>query len=981
MRLAEPVATGARHGSSAAVMPTPTSPGRHAAYAAAGYRTLPSEPGGRRPMRPVLDAEEGLAWRPLAWQAFAPTQADIALWDRVGANLILRGDTHPGLDLDVDDPKLACKLAAAAFSALPALKEAPVRTRGAASSRLCWVLHGDGLCNRRLELAKDGTRSGLELLAAARSYTIEGSHHSGACYRWLNGSPLELPPPAVTEADMDRVFAAAEAAAAAEGWTVTESGARRDPHTTTTTAAPSAGVPSDATMAWIRRAMEVIAPATDRQSRLGICAALKRETGASAEGRELWLTWAAKAAGHGSPSARERAATAWDNLEPRHASLRTLWSRARRSDPSFAGPPTEAPAPVEGETSWPVGAACLQPVDQVAFDRALLMIDARCFADGDEFNLFIEALKGAKLGDDTYLESHVEPLARKLARRQVEGWSQADASPEALRRLWDRIELCREGAAYVELLSRRACRRNRLAEAVLLPRARREGCSTRTYVATRYAIAPGHGGKGTCILDLVTGHLHDPAHASSVFSILLQDALADGSYDRADIGSDRLLRWLERLPDSLRAIDSTYKPGGAFFAVDPESPGAYLLNAWRRPWQPVRGRRVEAEDVKPYLDHLAYLYDPADGSDGGDRMRDKLLGWLACRIQCGPRAAHVLAVTGHQGTGKDTLLDPVRHALGSSNYSRIDKDFLKQGFTDELHHKEIADLQDIVGLKRDVYNRHKPLVTDPYIQHNLKHGARFSAPNTTSWWATSNDILRMVEADADDRRWWIMHSCAYRKPVEYYDRLRDDWLFGPQAYWEVVAEHLYHLDYTALGYKPTANALQTTGRALALTCGLGSYSKAACLGVVRQAAGYRGPVLWYPVVGLTVCTTRKRGDDAPEDETEGEALLRALGGWQTAREEAQRYVGADAGTLAAILRRRELPDTPQGLGRVKVVLPGGKEREFAARGLVLDVDAVRGWGPSQYRARMVRDLQEALSALPAAQDLATAQEADEPFAA
>ena len=89
-----------------------------------------------------------------------------------------------------------------------------------------------------------------------------------------------------------------------------------------------------------------------------------------------------------------------------------------------------------------------------------------------------------------------------------------------------------------------------------------------------------------------------------------------------------------------------------------DKPGAICLNLYRPPT--LIG---EAGKAKPWLDHVRKIY-PNDA--------DHIIKWLAHRVQRpADKINHALFLGGAQGIGKDTLLEPVKHAVGPWNFAEV----------------------------------------------------------------------------------------------------------------------------------------------------------------------------------------------------------------------------------------------------------------------------------------------------------------------
>ena len=66
--------------------------------------------------------------------------------------------------------------------------------------------------------------------------------------------------------------------------------------------------------------------------------------------------------------------------------------------------------------------------------------------------------------------------------------------------------------------------------------------------------------------------------------------------------------------------------------------------------------------AEPWIDHVRKVF-PDDA--------DHIIRWLAHRVQRPQeKINHALVLGGAQGIGKDTLLEPVKHAVGPWNFSR-----------------------------------------------------------------------------------------------------------------------------------------------------------------------------------------------------------------------------------------------------------------------------------------------------------------------
>src|SRR5262245_34156277 len=87
-------------------------------------------------------------------------------------------------------------------------------------------------------------------------------------------------------------------------------------------------------------------------------------------------------------------------------------------------------------------------------------------------------------------------------------------------------------------------------------------------------------------------------------------------------------------------------------------PGCTVFNLYRPP-NIVPGHGP----VDPWLDHVRLVF----GSDA-----EHIINWLAHRVQRPhEKINHALVLGGSQGIGKDTLLEPVKRAIGPWNFSEV----------------------------------------------------------------------------------------------------------------------------------------------------------------------------------------------------------------------------------------------------------------------------------------------------------------------
>ena len=89
-----------------------------------------------------------------------------------------------------------------------------------------------------------------------------------------------------------------------------------------------------------------------------------------------------------------------------------------------------------------------------------------------------------------------------------------------------------------------------------------------------------------------------------------------------------------------------------------ERPGVSCFNLYRPP----NIKLGDALQATPWLEHARYLYSE-------DEVQH-LIKWCAQRVQQPPiKINHGLVMGGEQGLGKDTLLEPLKQAVGPWNFA------------------------------------------------------------------------------------------------------------------------------------------------------------------------------------------------------------------------------------------------------------------------------------------------------------------------
>ncbi|HET7111715.1 MAG TPA: phage/plasmid primase, P4 family [Gemmatimonadales bacterium] len=169
----------------------------------AGYRDLisvvppnaPLSPGsrlaagqlGKAPGRRLANG----TWAGYAWLAETTTEEAVKQWSQDGANIGLRTERFPAVDIDCLDETLARELTGIATRLLG---PAPIRTGRAPKSLLLYRLAGNPFARMALLIYPEGKGPAkpchlLEVLGAGRQCVIAGQHPSGNQYTWNQPLP------------------------------------------------------------------------------------------------------------------------------------------------------------------------------------------------------------------------------------------------------------------------------------------------------------------------------------------------------------------------------------------------------------------------------------------------------------------------------------------------------------------------------------------------------------------------------------------------------------------------------------------------------------------------------------------------------------------------------------------------------------------------------------------------------------------------
>jgi hypothetical protein len=186
-------------------------------------------------------------------------------------------------------------------------------------------------------------------------------------------------------------------------------------------------------------------------------------------------------------------------------------------------------------------------------------------------------------------------------------------------------------------------------------------------------------------------------------------------------------------------------------------------------YRPPRLTLGDARQAGRWLEHVACLY-PCD--------MDQIVAWLAHRVQRpGEKINHALVLGGLQGIGKDTLLEPVKPAIGPWNFTEVSPGHLLGRFNGFVKSVIllVSEARDLGEVDRFSFYDHLKIYTaapPDVLRVDEKNLREYVVFNVCGLVITTNHKTDGLHLPADDRRHYVTWS----------DRTKDDAVFG-NGYW------------------------------------------------------------------------------------------------------------------------------------------------------------------------------------------------------
>ena len=209
-------------------------------------------------------------------------------------------------------------------------------------------------------------------------------------------------------------------------------------------------------------------------------------------------------------------------------------------------------------------------------------------------------------------------------------------------------------------------------------------------------------------------------------------------------------------------------------------------------YRPPRIELGDATKATPWTDHVHRVFDaPGDAAH--------IIHWLAHRVQRpSEKINHALLLGGEQGIGKDTILEPIKHAVGPWNFHEITPANLSGDFNGYVKSiiLRINEARDLGEANRfDFYDHTKIYAAAPpdVLRANEKYLREHYVFNVLGLILTTNHKTDGIYLPAEDRRHYVAWSTHTKEEFspQYWQEL---WGWYYTGGFEHVAAYLTELD-------------------------------------------------------------------------------------------------------------------------------------------------------------------------------------------
>lgn len=270
----------------------------------------------------------------------------------------------------------------------------------------------------------------------------------------------------------------------------------------------------------------------------------------------------------------------------------------------------------------------------------------------------------------------------------------------------------------------------------------------------------------------------------------------DGAKASEWLDTHRTIEQMTWMPGAGQLIRNRVVSGGGWR----NEPGYTCYNLYRPP----EVEEGDPNDVALWIAHVEFLYKSE---------ADHIIKWLAHRVQHpGEKINHALVLGGEQGIGKDTLLEPVRYAIGPWNFGEITPVALLGRFNKFVKSVilRISEARDLGEMNRYAFYEHsKMYIAAPpeVLPVDEKNVAEYYVPNVCGVLITSNHKADGIYLPAEDRRHFVAWSerTLEEIPPDYWTEIYSWFENGGNGN---VAAYLRTLDLS--GFDPKAPPPKTS---------------------------------------------------------------------------------------------------------------------------------------------------------------------------
>jgi hypothetical protein len=205
----------------------------------------------------------------------------------------------------------------------------------------------------------------------------------------------------------------------------------------------------------------------------------------------------------------------------------------------------------------------------------------------------------------------------------------------------------------------------------------------------------------------------------------------------------------------------------------------------------------DAAQAGPWIDHVRKVFS---------EHADHIICWLAQRVQQPDvKINHALVLGGTQGIGKDTLLEPVKRAIGQWNFEEVSPQAMLRRFNAYLKSVilRISEARDLGDVNRyQFYDHLKAYTATPpdVLRVDEKHIREHAVLNCTGIIITTNHKADGIFLPAEDRRHYVAWSDLTQADFSD-DYWRGLWGWYEGGGYEHVAAYLSEFDLSAFDPK------------------------------------------------------------------------------------------------------------------------------------------------------------------------------------